>query len=90
VVRSADVVIQGVANRKDDDAIIQGYVKSLKPKTFIPSHFDNFFTGFSDKGVSRLPRIRLEEVLDKLKLTYPGMSVVMPRFGQSIVLLEGK
>jgi L-ascorbate metabolism protein UlaG (beta-lactamase superfamily) len=89
-VKQADVVIQGVANRKDDEAIVNGYVKALNSKKFVPAHFDNFFMGFSDKGISRLPRIRLEELLDKITSTYPGVSVVMPRFGEGYVLLEGK
>lgn len=83
-----DALIQGVANRESDDSILKGYAAVLKPKIFVPSHFDNFFLA-GPKADTRLPGVQLEELLDKLQKAYPEMSVVTPRFNEKIVLLKG-
>lgn len=85
-----DVLIQGVANRKDDDSILNGYVKSFIPKVFIPLHFDNFFVDFNDGGESSLPGVKLQDVLSKLKKAYPTMKVDKPLYGKPITVLEVK
>ncbi len=87
---AVDVLIQGVANRKNDDVVISGYPKVLKPKIFIPTHFDNFFFGFDAKGDSELPGIKLESILSGLRSTYPEMKVIKPKYGEKIVILEPK
>lgn len=86
LVTNVDVVIQGIANRKSDEALISGYPKTYKPKVFIPLHFDNFFFGFDRKGYSNLPGVNKEELLDKLKKAEPGMKIVNPVYGERIVL----
>lgn len=83
-----DALIQGVANRKDDDVILNGYVKLFRPKIFVPVHFDNFFIDFNDGGESSLPGVKLEDVLGKLKKAYPTMKVDKPLYGKPITILE--
>lgn len=84
-----DVVIQGIANRKSDDAILKGYVAVLKPSVFIPTHFDNFFFGFDPKAeISYLPGVHMPELMEKLKTAYPQMSVVSPVYGTKIEVLK--
>lgn len=85
-----DALIQGVANRKSDDAITGGYPKMLQPKVFMPLHFDNFFADFNNGAETRLPGINLENVLDKMKKAYPLMKVDKPVYGKAITVLEGK
>lgn len=85
----ADVVIQGIANRRNDDVILKGYIKALNPKIFIPTHFDNFFFGFDPKAaVSFLPGIKYEDIMGKLKKEYPGKVIVDPVYGKKIELLK--
>lgn len=85
-----DVLIQGVANRKSDQQIIDGYAKHFSPKVFIPLHFDNFFTAFNDGEETRLPGIRLEEILGEMKKAYPGMTVSKPKYAEPMTVLEIK
>lgn len=83
----AKVVIQGIANRKSDEAIVEGYIKHLNPQVFIPLHFDNFFFGFDPKAdMTYLPGIRMEEVMGKLKKTYPNKRVLEPKYAEKIEL----
>lgn len=85
--KDAGVVIQGIANRKSDEAIIEGYVKHLNPQMFIPLHFDNFFFGFDPKSeMSYLPGINIKGMMEKLKKTYPAKKVLEPRYGEKITL----
>lgn len=85
----ADVVIQGIANRRNDDVILKGYIKALNPKIFIPTHFDNFFFGFDPKAaVSFLPGIKFEDIMGKLKKEYPDKVIVEPEYGKRIELLK--
>lgn len=88
VVSQVDVLIQGVANRENDDTIIKGYAHAFKPKVFLPSHFDNFFFPFDPVSIPDLPGIRLKEVLDKMQKSYPEMEVIMPVYGKRMVLLK--
>lgn len=85
-----DVLIQGVANRPDDETIMDGYVGHYKPKVFIPTHFDNFVADFNDGAASDLPGARLERILEKLKKAYPTMKVDRPVYGKRITVLEVK
>lgn len=85
-----DALIQGVANRKDDDMILNGYVKAFKPKVYIPLHFDNFFADFNDGVTSDLPGVKLEVILGKLKEAFPTMKVERPQYGKPVLLLEAK
>lgn len=86
--KHVDVLIQGIANRKSDQIIIDGYAKILKPRQFIPVHFDNFFAEFNEGEEGMLPGIRLEELLTELKKAYPAMSVDRPWYGKTIQLLK--
>lgn len=86
--QKVDVLVQGVANRKDDDVILNGHVKTFKPKVFIPVHFDNFFIDFNDGGESSLPGVKLDDILSKLKKAYPTMKVDKPLYGKPITVLE--
>lgn len=85
-----DVLIQGVANRRSDEAIIEGYSKSFLPKVFMPLHFDNFFADFNEGADTRLPGVNLEDVMGKMKKAYPAMKVDRPVYGKSVMVLESK
>lgn len=85
-----DALIQGVANRKTDEAVLDGYTKIFGPKVFMPLHFDNFFADFNDGEETRLPGINLEQVLDKMKKAYPAMKVDKPVYGKAVIVLQGK
>ena len=85
-----DVLIQGIANRKSDEAVIDGYAKALSPAVFIPTHFDNFFADFKDGVESLLPGMNFDSLMDKMKKAYPTMKVNKPLYGQSIKVLETK
>jgi L-ascorbate metabolism protein UlaG (beta-lactamase superfamily) len=85
-----DVVIQGIANRVDDEIVVnRGYMTHLKPKIFIPTHFDNFFFSFDPKGeYSLLPGVRLEEVMEKMKNAHPDKKVIVPKYAEKIELVK--
>lgn len=85
-----DVLIQGVANRKNDEVILDGYARKFSPRIFMPLHFDNFFAEFSGGEEGLLPGIRLDEILDKMKRAYPAMKVERPLYGKPVTLLEIK
>jgi L-ascorbate metabolism protein UlaG (beta-lactamase superfamily) len=86
--QKVDVVFQGIANRKNDEKIIDGYVKELKARQFIPLHFDNFFADFSAGEEGLLPGIRIDALLEKMKKAHPAVSVDRPLYGKPITLLK--
>lgn len=83
-----DVLIQGVANRKDDESILQGYLKSFSPKVFVPLHFDNFFFDFNKGMASDLPGVNLQSLLEKIKMSFPFLKPERPVYGNEIILLN--
>lgn len=84
-----DVVIQGIANRSSDEAILSGYTEALKAKTFIPVHFDNFFFGFyPHEKTSFLPGVRMESLIGKMREKYSDVTVVTPEYGKKILILK--
>jgi len=84
-----DFLIQGIANRSSDDAILKGYIPFLKPSIFIPNHFDNFLFDFDPKAeISYLPGIKMDDLMNKIKKTYPEVNIVMPVFGRRIELMK--
>ncbi len=84
---SVDVLIQGIANRENDEAITNGYLRSLKPKIFIPIHLDNFFGAFGPKTeLSYLPNIKWDEFLKSFEKAKTGSKLIKPRYGESISL----
>jgi L-ascorbate metabolism protein UlaG (beta-lactamase superfamily) len=83
----ADVIIQGIANRESDQLILDGYLKSLKPKIFIPIHFDNFFGEFRPGGeISYLPGIKWEGFLNSFEKAKNGVKLIKPKYGERMVL----
>jgi L-ascorbate metabolism protein UlaG (beta-lactamase superfamily) len=83
---SVDVLFQGLASRKDDEMIINGFAKAFEPKIFVPLHFDNFFADFNSGAESELPGMGLEKILTKLKKAYPTMKLDRPTYGKPISL----
>lgn len=86
LISQVDVLIQGIANRKSDEALIGGYPKTYKPKIFIPLHFDNFFFSFNPKEYLNLPGVSKDELMEKLKKAEPQLKIVEPKFGEKIEL----
>lgn len=88
-IKKADVLIQGVANRVSDENILNGYVKKLKPKVFLPTHYDNFFLDFKpEEPMVLLPFLKLEALMEKVKVTLPASKVHVPKFNEKVVLFE--
>lgn len=84
---NADVLIQGVANRENDEVVENGYMAFLKPKLMIPVHFDNFFTAFDPKnGISHIPGINLDGLMERLGKNKHGTKTKIPSYGEKIVL----
>lgn len=84
---SVDVLIQGIANREDDESITNGYVRHLKPKLFIPTHIDNFFGSFDPKAeMSYLPGIKWEEFQRSFEQARTGAKLIKPKYGERILL----
>ena len=83
-----DVLLQGIANRKNDEVILEGYLKAFQPRFFIPLHFDNFFLDFKNGEFSEMPGIKLEEFLGKMKKAYPSVKTERPLYGKELKVLE--
>jgi L-ascorbate metabolism protein UlaG (beta-lactamase superfamily) len=83
-----DALIQGVANRKTDEQVIDGYIAKLNPKVFVPTHFDNFIFEFDPKSESELPGLKLHPLLDKIREKFGKMKVIKPKYGEKIELLK--
>ncbi len=87
--QNADVLIQGIANRINDEAITAGYMDFLKPKVFMPLHFDNFIWRFDPKGgLSTLPQVRYEELMEMMDKKHVGIKMIRPEFGKKFTILE--
>jgi L-ascorbate metabolism protein UlaG (beta-lactamase superfamily) len=87
--KDVQVIIQGVANRKNDEAIISGYLDSLKPSIFIPTHFDNFvFPLNTSTDIWYLPGVKLEGLLEKMKKSYPDKKIIYPKYAERIELFK--
>lgn len=74
-----DVLIQGIANREDNEKFIRGYVTVYRPKVFMPLHFDNFFSDFSKEMFSELPGVKFNSLLEDLKVDHSEMKVISPK-----------
>jgi len=85
-----DALLQGIANRVDDESVINGYAKHFSPKVFVPLHFDNFFASFQRGKEGELPGVNLSGMLEKMKRAYPAMKVERPLYGKPITLLKIK
>ena len=81
-----DVVFQGVANRKDNDAITNGYVKALAPKKFIASHFDPFMLSFKPGPQEVMGNVDFPGLQKHFKEFAPDTEFIIPEFGKPIPL----
>ena len=80
-----DVLIQGVANRENDDLFMKGYLTAFRPKIFIPIHFDNFFKDFNQNDLGELFGVKLDELLTKIRDGHPQTKVIRPVYGEVII-----
>lgn len=87
---AADVLIQGVANRLNDEAIVKGYMEFLKPKVFMPLHFDNFIWPFDPKGgLTTLPKVRYQELMGMMDEQHgKSVKLIRPEYGKKVTVLE--
>ncbi len=81
-----DVLIQGIANRENDEVFISGYLTRLKPKIFIPLHFDNFFKDFDPESMGELFGIKTDSLLENIEQTIPEVRATKPKYGEVIIL----
>lgn len=88
--KKVDVLLQGIANRENDEVILEGYLKAYRPQFFIPLHFDNFFLDFNNGEESEMPGIKLEQFLGKMKKAYPSVKTDRPKYGKVLRVLEIK
>ena len=88
--KGVDIVIQGIANRRDDDAILKGYAKVLSPKAFLPLHFDNFLFPLEPQNISLMPGMNKESLLNKMTKEFPALRVIDPKFGERYQILISK
>lgn len=81
-----DVIIQGIANRRDDGEILEGYVQTFKPRIFIPIHFDNFFHRFQDRKDTYLPFVNFDRLQKSFQSQVPYTEFKTPVVGEKIKL----
>lgn len=82
-VTSIDLLVQGVT-KNDAEILVNGYVKSMKPKALIANHFDNFLVKFDFEKTRYLPNIDLKKVESEMKKAYPEMNFVVPELWQKM------
>lgn len=87
-VEKIDVVIQGIANRKSDEEILTGLVKTFKANRFIAIHFDNFFFDIDGKNISHLPGVNVSDLKTSFQSTQPEIEFITPAFGKEIELFK--
>lgn len=84
--QQVDVIFQGVANRKDNDAILDGYVKALKPTKFIATHFDPFMFGFRPGPQTAMGNVDFPGLQKSFKDKAPQTEFIIPEYGTPIPL----
>jgi L-ascorbate metabolism protein UlaG (beta-lactamase superfamily) len=87
-VKEIDVVIQGIANRKSDEEILTGLVKSFSAKRFIAIHFDNFFFNINEQKISHLPGVNVAQLRSAFQKNQSEVEFVLPEFGKEIELFK--
>lgn len=80
-ITKVDLVIQGIANRKSTNDLIDKIFKKWNPKVIIPVHHDNMLSPISE-GQSRLPFVDLEEFFQTIKFKIPNVKVIAPKYGK--------
>lgn len=86
LIPKADVVVQSIAGRGSDEAVLHGYVEKLKATHFIPNHFDNFFMDFDPAAMTDLPGVDVQGLVDEMKKASPTLRVTRPSYGKRIEL----
>jgi L-ascorbate metabolism protein UlaG (beta-lactamase superfamily) len=80
------VIFQGIANRRDDQEILEGLVKTFSPEIFIPIHFDNFLRSYPDRKGSSLPFIKFESLEQVFKDQQREIRFLKPVAGEVVEL----
>ncbi|MEM6992328.1 MAG: MBL fold metallo-hydrolase [Myxococcota bacterium] len=70
----ADVVLLGLAGRKDTRDYLRAVVDATGARSVVPIHYDNFFRGF-DEPLAPLQSARIDEFLDHVADTRPDLRV---------------
>lgn len=78
------VVFQGIANRADDNEVLDGHVKTYHPKKFIPIHFDNFFRDYDARKGTYLPFVKFGDLENLFKKKYTDIEFQRPIMGEKI------
>jgi len=86
-IKKVDVLIQGIS-RNNKKELLDGYLTIFSPKTFIPTHFDNFFISYDHLEFHHYPWSRFYRTMDWIKIKAPSTKVIMPRLGQVIPILK--
>lgn len=85
-IKSVDVLVQGFG-RGDTEALLNGPLKSLKPKIFIPTHFDNFFVDYDSGDFKLYPFSSFLDKMTEIKKEMTQVQVDVPKLGVKIKVL---
>lgn len=81
-VSSVDLLVQGV-NHSGNEIVRDGYVKALKPKIFMPTHYDRFLSTLNwEEG----PKVLFADIDGLRKMLSPVTKFVTPTYGGSVFL----
>lgn len=84
--KSVDVVFQGVANRKDNKIIINGYVSTLRPSKFIAIHFDYFMNAMKPGKQEPMWNVDFPGLTEYFRQKASQTQFIIPEFGETIHL----
>jgi L-ascorbate metabolism protein UlaG (beta-lactamase superfamily) len=81
-----EVLLQGIANRKGSQEIIDQRIKKMGVKRVIPLHFDDFFKPISEPVTKELFGVKTDEFLKSVKEQCPAVQVDRPKYGEKVKL----
>jgi L-ascorbate metabolism protein UlaG (beta-lactamase superfamily) len=81
----ADVLLVGLAARRDTRDYVGRLTRSLRPKLLVPTHHDSFF-GPLDRGVHLLPGIDLDGFVNEARRLAPGARVITPDYHETLAI----
>lgn len=76
---TADVLLVGLAGRRDTKGYLERLSKLLKPRAVIPTHFDTFFSPL-EEGLTLIPGIDLAGFAREIAEHAPGARVLVPDY----------
>jgi L-ascorbate metabolism protein UlaG (beta-lactamase superfamily) len=84
-----DILLLGIAGRKNTRDYLKNTVDILNPKMVIPIHLDNFFKPL-DSPIKELPSVNLKEFWQTSMIHKPHINLKTLPIGKNISILEHK